>query len=272
MDEGLDVIEETVDLTDTEAEETAELETEEETEPSEEQEKPAEPPKQSAEENAKFAEIRRKYEADNKRLKAELEAERIAKKQIADEVVQKAYKDTVNPYTGKAIESYEDYQEYLKAFEEDRLQQAGLSRDYIDKMISENPIVKKAQGILEAQERQQAAARVDLGLAEISKLNPNIKTVEDLMKMPNREKFDEYVFQKGYDMIDAFKLVNPESHKKPSQAETKDHLIKLGGQESGGVDKEIPASELTYWKDSFPSDKPAELRARYNRALKRQGE
>jgi hypothetical protein len=266
MDEELDVIEETVDLTETEAEEEV---TEEE---GEQQEEPAEPPKQTAEENAKFAEIRRKYEAETKRLKAELEAEKQAKSERINEVVQTAFKGYINPYTEKPIETEQDYEDYQKMYREDVLQQLGVSKDYIEKMIAENPVMKQAQAILETQNQQRAKIQFDIKLAEISKLDPNIKTAEDLQKMPNIDEFNDYVLKKHYDMVDAFKLCNPDVKRKPSQAETKDHLIKLGGQESGGVDREIPASELAYWKESFPNDKPAELRARYNRALKRQGE
>jgi hypothetical protein len=266
----IDVNEEAVDLN-TEAEETGETKEQEE-EQTEEQEKTADPPKQSAEENAKFAEIRRKYETENKRLRAELEAERQAKSERINEVVQTAFKGYVNPYTEKPIETEQDYEDYQAMYREDLLQQLGLSTDYIERMISENPVVRQAQAILETQNHQRSKMAFDFKLAEISKLDPNIKTVEDLQKMPNIDQFNYYVVQKKYDLVDAFKLVNPETHRKQSQAETKDHLIKLGGQDGGGKEKEIPASELAYWKDSFPNDKPAELRARYNRALKRQGE
>ena len=267
MDEFTNVEEEVVDLQETEAEETGETE-EEETE----EEGTAEPPKQSAEENAKFAEIHRKYEAENKRLKAELEAERQAKTERINEVVQTAFKGYINPYTEKPIETEQDYEDYQKMYQEDMLSQVGLSKDYIEQMIANNPVVKQAQAVLAAQENQRAKIQLDLKMAEISKLDPNIKTVEDLQKMPNIDQFNFYVLQKKYDIVDAFKLVNPETHRKVNKSETKDHLIKLGGQEGGGAEREIPASELSYWKDSFPNDKPSELRARYNRALKRQGE
>lgn len=266
-DDGISAIGGVADTEETEAEETGETEEEES-----EEEETAEPPKQSAEENAKFAEIRRKYEAETKRLKAELEAERQAKTERINEVVQTAFKGYINPYTEKPIETEQDYEDYQKMYQEDMLSQVGLSKDYIEQMIANNPVVKQAQEILAAQENQRAKIQFDLKMAEISKLDPNIKTVEDLQKMPNIDQFNFYVLQKKYDIVDAFKLVNPETHRKVNKAETKDHLIKLGGQEGGGAEREIPASELSYWKDSFPNDKPSELRARYNRALKRQGE
>lgn len=269
-DDGISAIGGVADHEETEAEEIGE--SEEELEESEEQEKPAEPPKQTAEENAKFAEIRRKYEAENKRLKAELEAERQSKSERINEVVQTAFKGYINPYNEKPIETEQDYEDYQKMYREDMLQQLGLSTDYIEKMISENPVVKQAQAVLETQNLQRSKMQFDIKLSEISKLDPNIRTIDDLQKMPNIDEFNDYVLNKHYDMVDAFKLVNPETHRKPSQSETKDHLIKLGGQEGTATEKEIPASELAIWKDNFPNDKPSELRARYNRALKRQGD
>lgn len=264
-DELTNVSEEAVDLQETEAEEQAEQETEEEA---------AEPQKQTAEENAKFAEIRRKYEAENRRLKAELEAERQAKTERINEVVQTAFQGYINPYTEKPIETEQDYEDYQAMYREDVLQNLGLSTDYIEKMISENPVVRQAQSILEAQNHQRSKIQFDMKLAEISKLDPNIKTLDDLQKMPNIKEFNSYVLKppygKGYDLVDAFRLVNPEHNKKPSQAETKDHLIKAGGQPSSVSEKEIPASELAYWKESFPNETNTQLRARYNRYLKRQ--
>ena len=266
MEEDYNVEEEVVDLQPEESEIDEEAE-QEEGEPKEDAK-----PKQTPEENAKFAEIRRKYEAETKRLKAELEAERQAKSEKINEVVQTAFKGYINPYTEKPIETEQDYEDYQRMYQEDVLKQVGLSTDYIEQMIANNPVVKQAQAILEAQENQRAKTQFELKMAEISKLDPNYKTVEDLQKMPNIDQFNFYVIQKKYDIVDAFKLVNPESHRKQSQSETKDHFIKVGGNDGGGTEKEIPASELSYWKDSFPNDKPSELRARYNRALKRQGE
>jgi hypothetical protein len=255
------------------------LEVKDESEPTEEEDTKAEeavdPPKQTRKENAKIAEFRRLKDAEIERLKAELEAEKRAKSEKINEVVQTAFKGYTNPYTEKPIETEQDYEDYQRMYREDMLQQLGLSTDFIEKMISENPVVKQAAKIVETQQSQAGKMQFDMKIAEIGKIDPNIKTFDDLAKMPNFEEFNNYVrkppFGKGYDMVDAFRLVN-QTHRKPSQAETKDHLIPIGGQDGGGTEKEIPASELAYWKDSFPNDKPSELRARFNRALKRQGE
>lgn len=227
---------------------------------------------QSAEDNAKFAEIRRKYEAEKKQILAELEAERAAKVERVNEVVQTAFRGAINPYTDKPIETEEDYEEYQKMYREDALEKLGYSKDFIEKEIARNPIIKEAQKIIEAQKSYQSKLAFDARLLEITKLNPEIKTIDDLQKIPEIEEFNEYVLQKHYDIVDAYKLVSHDAKKKISTAEQKEHLIRTGGNGGGGLEIEIPSSEIAYYKDSFPKDTPAQLRARYNRVLKRQGE
>ena len=229
-------------------------------------------PQQTAEENAKFAEIRRKADAEINKLRAELDHERQSKADRINEVVNNAYKGSVNPYTNRPIETEADYEEYQQMYKEDVLSQLGVSKDFITKEIENNPIVKEAQRILEAQKAGQAKALFDSRLAEITKLNPDIKSIDDLMKMPNKAEFDDYVLNKHYDILDAYKLVNGDTKKKPNTSETKEHLIKTGGQGGGSVGLEIPGELLDYYKETFPKETAAQLRTRYNRVLKRQGE
>jgi hypothetical protein len=47
-------------------------------------------------------------------------------------------------------------------------------------------------------------------------------------------------------------------------------LQTVGGGEPSGTGKEIPASEFSTWKEAFPDETNAQLRARYNRFLQRQ--
>lgn len=258
-------------LQETEAEESVEVEETEE-ESTENEMGAATPHKQTAEENAKFAEIRRKADAEINRLRAELDSERASKAERINEVVNNAYKGSVNPYTDRPIETEADYEEYQQMYKEDVLSQLGVSKDFITKEIENNPIVKEAQRILEAQKAGQAKALFDSRLAEITKLNPEIKSIDDLMKMPNKAEFDEYVLNKHYDILDAYKLVSGDTKKKPNTSETKEHLIKTGGQGGGSVGLEIPGELLDYYKETFPKETAAQLRTRYNRVLKRQGE
>lgn len=231
---------------------------------------PAEPakPQQTPEENAKFAEIRRKYEAENKRLLAELEAERASKKQVVDEVVQTAFRGQINPYTEQPIETQEDYEAYQEMYRQDMLNQIGLPKDFIQKEIENNPIVRQAQEILEAQKAQQGRIAFEAQLSEINRLNPNIKTVDDLLNMPEKEEFDRYV-NKGYELIDAFRLVHKDGKRKTNTTDTKEHLIPAGGAAGTNKETDIPSSLLETWKEAFPNETNEQLRGRYNRYLKR---
>lgn len=97
-------------------------------------------------------------------------------------------------------------------------------------------------------------------LAEIQKINPNVKSLGEL-----GDRFFK-LRAAGLDNLEAYELV---SHKPVTkQAPTgKDHLITLGGSKSTDSAREIPKSQLAEWRDDFPNDTPEQLKARYNRAL-----
>lgn len=226
---------------------------------------------QSREENSAIAKMRKEYDFKMRQLEAQIEAERASKKQAIDEVVQTAYKGQINPYNDKPIATQEDYEEYQEMYREDLLSQLGLPKDYIENLIANNSAVKQANQILETQKLQFGKSAFDRQLAAISKINPEIQTLEDLMNMPEAEEFNHYVIDKKYDPLDAYKLVHQEAKKKLNTAEQKEHLIKTGGNAGSDTNVEIPSSELSFYKEMFPGETQAQLRARYNRVLKRQG-
>lgn len=127
---------------------------------------------------------------------------------------------------------------------------------------------QEAQLEAETARREAEAIRSEVifsrDLAEIQQLNPNIKTLNDLGDTFFRLR------AAGISNLEAFDLVS-KTKSRPSH-EGKEHLITTGGGTSSGGLSEIPKSELTLWKESFPEDSPAKLKERYNRAKKRQGE
>jgi len=139
--------------------------------------------------------------------------------------------------------------------------------------------VRKEREIAEEQEQAKHAAEKTIAdaeairkeavfardLAEIQRLNPNVKALSELGDTFYKLR------AAGLGNVEAYELVNKAKPVvKPPTG--KDHLITTDGGTSAGGLMDIPRTEVAEWRDSFPNDTPAKLKERYNRALKRQGE
>lgn len=102
-------------------------------------------------------------------------------------------------------------------------------------------------------------------LSELQALDPNIKRLEDLGETFFRLR------AAGVPNMEAFSLLAGKGQKKELFG-GKEHLHTTGGGCISDNGADIPPGEIELWKDSFPDDSPAKLKARYRRALKRQGE
>lgn len=222
-----------------------------------------EPAPQPPEENHKFAEFRKKHE----RELAEAKAEADRKQQMLDNLFSKTVKGEINPYTNKPIETLEDVEAWAAEEEKRKLESAGLSPDYLNEVIANNPVVKQASAIIAHNQEIQSQIAINREIAEIQKLNPKIKTIEDLIAENGDDEAFNAMVKGGMPLSKAYSIV----HKIPQKKQdTKTHLQTVGGGEPSGTGKEIPASDLSTWKEAFPDETATQLRARYNRFLKRQ--
>lgn len=123
-----------------------------------------------------------------------------------------------NPYTGQPITSKAEYDAYKERFDAERreqlLKKSGMSDEEFQQFVQDLPEVRKAREAQETAEKAQreareAAARVKLDeqIREIGAIDPSIKSLEDLAKMPTYPRFYELV-QRGNTLIDAFRLAN----------------------------------------------------------------
>lgn len=229
---------------------------------------------QSDEENARYAAARRRAEQEfaERQKEQDLEFER-------------RFKGFENPITHQPIRSQKDYLEALDAQEKLQFEQSLSSgnvdtdalNNYIDRQISNNPVVLQAQAVIEANQKAQFEAALNESVKEISKIDPSIKTADDIFSAPNWNDVFDYV-QKGMDLTAAYKVVNFDRLMANTTAGAKQatinnmkstqHLNQTNGVASGndsGVD--IPESELKAWQRAFPEASMKELRAKYNRTL-----
>jgi hypothetical protein len=144
--------------------------------------------------------------------------------------------------------------------EEKRFQQA----------LENHPVIQNAKKIQEQQDINMMNMQIEKDIREIQQLNPEIKSIEDLGKLPNVDMIIALV-KNGATYGQAYKRIHEMTHSTTKKTvDTKTHLQGIGGSGSGSSELvDIPADELSTWKSAFPDISPKELKQKYNNALNR---
>lgn len=203
-----------------------------------------------------------------------------AKSEMADFFASANLKNTI---TGAPITNMEEFNAWKQAYDVAKLQKdlkAGkLTPESLQKVIDQTPAMQKVQQMAAAQDEQKRAAdmaaakvKIDAELLEIQKLDPSIKTVQDLLKMPKSREFYEYV-RKGNSFIDAYylsrreeleaKLVEAARQQAQTLSRSKDHLSATAVRGAGA--DSVPAEEMAMFREFNPGATEAEIQAYYNR-------
>lgn len=207
--------------------------------------------------------------------------------QLADIFKKAGLKNTI---TGETITTMEQFNSWYSQFQSAQVEQAlkkgQLTPEIMDQLIRQNPVVQQAQQVIEqvqsAQAAQKSAAedsRVKAELAEIAKLNPEIKEFGDILKMETAPEFRKYIGF-GYRAIDAYKLANfdqiSESTGRRAAVSAmnnmrgKEHLRATGNSRGGG-DVSVPPSQMRMFRALNPGKSDAEITKYYNKHIKNQG-
>lgn len=157
-------------------------------------------------------------------------------------------------------------------------------RQLINQLVGEHPSVKAADAMRQRAEEADRAARIERGrkafddaIVEIGKIDPTIKSAEDLQAMPNRAVFDELVRKRGYGLVDAFKLANFDALQSRKMQQVKQetmnsvngrsHLKNSAGA-AGESAPVVPADELAWYKALNPDATEAEIRKHWEKSHK----
>ena len=241
-----------------EVDEPTESESEENSEEVEAASPQSEP--QSPEVNAQFAAMRRRAEAEAERKFEARQAQMNA--QIAA-----MCRGITHPTTGKPITTMEEYVDALaiqqRQANEQELQSKGVDPSMINRMIESNPVVMQAQRVIEQSKQTEAAAALQNDLAELSKIDPTIKSVEDLAALPTFPQMVDYINRyQGMSIIDAYKIFNYDHSKVAgrqqaiNQMRGKDHLASQGtGVAQGEEYVEVPAEIMSRMKAEGKTEK-----------------
>lgn len=231
---------------------------------------------QSPEDNARYAAIRRRAEAEAER--------RFAAQQAAiDAKYKQMFGNYKNPVTGKPIESAADYAEAMAAQarqqQEAQLKEAGLDPQMINRAVEQevqnSPVIRQAQEVLQAQQQSEANRMIAEDVENIHKIDPTVNGLEDLKAQNNFPDVIQYVqTHAGVRLSDAYKLINFERLSKQkqqaaqqsaiNQAKSKGHLNAAAGLAGNVEGVDIPENELAQWREWFPEYSDKDLRKLYN--------
>lgn len=216
------------------------------------------------------------------RKRSEREAQARIDRQIAQRFGQ--YK---NPVTGKNIATLDDYFAAMDAQAEQSRQEAidrmtaNQSREQqeaLRQILANDPekrrLNARVQELEQKQIDEQAGAAFNRDFAELQKLEPALKTVNDLEKLDGFDKIVQLVQENGLDMVTAYKAVNFGRATQASQAagkqaainaaKGKNHLAAHDGQAQPGTQKVMSESMLHLAKEAFPDKSDAEIQKLYN--------
>lgn len=188
-----------------------------------------------------------------------------------------------NTITGEPITNMEQFKAWKEAFDAAQLQKnlkAGkLTPEDLQKVVSQTPAVQQAQQLLEERDAARRKAdmdaaqrRVETEIAEIGKMDPAIKTVQDLLKMPKAKEFYDYV-KKGNSFLDAYYLSHREEiaarqtqaarQQAQNLTRSKEHLTATGVRGDGSA--AVPAEDMAMFREFNPGATEAEIQAYYNK-------
>lgn len=148
-----------------------------------------------------------------KRHRREQQAEQKGRQDAAAEILNLlGLKD---PKTGQPVTTMEQLTAYqqakLQAKAEQDLKDGKLSPEVVQSVVMASPemqaILQNAKQSQESAEVQDFTARREMELAEIRRLNPEIKTLDDIIRMDTGADFAELV-RKGCSFVQAYKTAN----------------------------------------------------------------
>lgn len=265
-----DDVETDIDTSVEESEVADPIETEESTDSAEESEESTEEPEETPEEkpidaNAIAAAARRKAEAEAKEYKAKLDS------QFA-----RMFGKFKNPETGKPIESAEEYAQAYEAQErqkaEKQLRDNGIDPSLITELVNNNPAVVQAQQYLKEVQFKEAEAGLMNDLEAIGKIDPNIKSFDDVPS-----DLVQLAIDRNLTLFEAYKLTyfddfnskKVESIRQGAinEARNKAHLSPVNGIATSDDQVEIPMELRGMWEEMFPDKTYAERKKLYNKNL-----
>ena len=229
------------------------------------EEKPTENAAQSRAENRKQAAARRAREIES------------AKATATNEMLQALGLE--DPVTGKPVKTKEDFDAYVAHRDagrnDEQLRRAGIDPDTIREVLADTPMVKATEDAIEAAHaaEEQASRRaeglsLDAAIAEITKLNPEVKSFDDLYALPEYGDIKRlvgagYSFGRAYEMATVDRMRRDARQAAYNAVASKAHLT--GTAKAASNTYTISDAQFDNYKQLHPNATRAEAAAAYRK-------
>lgn len=237
-------------------------------------------------ENAARRRAQEQQAAIDQAVNAALQAERERNDAVMADFFAKA--GIKNTFTGETIKSLDEFRAWNEKVQSQQLEQqlrtGKMTPETLNAAISSHPAVKQAEALIQQEQNRQRQeqeaqnrARIEAEIAEIGKIDPSIKTVADLLKMPNAKEFYELV-NRGYSFKDAHFVLNREKletaraeairQQAVNNAQSKDHLRAAAGSRGSGA-VAVPEADMKWFQTFNPNASQSDIQAFYNKHYKK---
>ena len=215
-------------------------------------------------------------EDNDKKISTKAFSERLnrEKLKLQKDIEEKKKADLDNVAVSKGYKNWKDFEQ---ANRKEKLEKIGIEDEetftsLIDDAVTNNPIVLEAQRVIEAQREREQKAVLDAAIHEISGIDPDIKSLNDLLALENYNEFYDLV-EKGYALPDAYKIISFDklSNKKAASAaqtvmnnvNSKGHITTTKGTQTKEVT--VPDGILQGYRKNNPDMSEDEIRKHYSK-------
>lgn len=172
---------------------------------------------------------------------------------------------------------FKNWKELETYSQKERLEAMGIQNTddfnkYVEEIVAKSPIIEEAKRILESQKQKEEQAMITDAISQISAVDPDIKSLDDLIKLENYDEFYGLV-EKGYSIPDAYKIVafdkitarkvDSATENVITNANSKNHMKPLSGGKSREIS--VPQDILDTYRKNMPNMSEQEIREHYSK-------
>lgn len=193
--------------------------------------------------------------------------------------------DLTDPATGKKVTTPEEFRAYITHRDagrtEEQLRRAGVDPDAIREAIAGDPMVKATEDAIAAAENAEAEANrraeslsLDAAIAEVTRLNPDIRSFDDLYALPEYGDIKKlvgagYSFGRAYEMATVDRARQGAKQAAYNAVASKAHMTKTSG--SVGDAYTISDRQLENYRQLHPNATRAEAVAAFKKYQPKKG-
>jgi len=171
---------------------------------------------------------------------------------------------------------FENWAELEEASNREMLEGFGVNdtegfNKYLENVIANNPAMLQAKAIIAEDQRKNAERQIQEDIVTISKIDPSITSIADLLAHPSYANIAKKV-ENGMNLVDAYKLENFEAltNKRSDAAvahamnniSNKSHMTTMNGRAS--TDVAVPSDVYAMYKTFNPNMTDEEIRKHYS--------